>query len=190
MMTVIVGIQGNGWAVLAADSMTTYTERPYVAKGYDKIVKVGEYLIAVAGDAIAGDVLNNLWQPPKVIKTQDPDRFMMIRVLPSIKQTLADAGYEPAPKTKGEDDSGWDALVCFNGKLYQVTDDFGYMRDDKNLYGIGSGGGLALGALASMELETKTHAKASSAAKKAVNIAIQYNIWCGGPVHIKTQFTK
>jgi ATP-dependent protease HslVU (ClpYQ) peptidase subunit len=64
------------------------------------------------------------------------------------------------------------------------------MRDDKSLYGIGSGGGLALGALASMELETKTHAKASSAAKKAVNIAIQYNIWCGGPVHIKTQFTK
>jgi ATP-dependent protease HslVU (ClpYQ) peptidase subunit len=190
MMTVIVGIQGNGWAVLAADSMTTYTERPYVAKGYDKIVKVGEYLIAVAGDAIAGDILNNLWQPPKVIKTQDPDRFMMIRVLPSIKQTLADAGYEPAPKTKSDDDTGWDALVCFNGKLYQVTDDFGYMRDDKNLYGIGSGGGLALGALASMELETKTHAKASSAAKKAVNIAIQYNIWCGGPVHIKTQFTK
>jgi ATP-dependent protease HslVU (ClpYQ) peptidase subunit len=89
-MTVIVGIQGNGWAVLAADSMTTYTERPYVAKGYDKIVKVGEYLIAVAGDAIAGDILNNLWQPPKVIKTQDPDRFMMISVLPSMKQTLAD----------------------------------------------------------------------------------------------------
>jgi hypothetical protein len=41
-----------------------------------------------------------------------------------------------------------------------------------------------------MEVETKTHAKASSAAKKAVNIAIQYNVWCGGPVNIKTQFTK
>jgi 20S proteasome alpha/beta subunit len=50
-MTAIVGIQGKGWAVLAADSMTTYTDRPYIAKGYDKIVKVNEYLIAVAGDA-------------------------------------------------------------------------------------------------------------------------------------------
>ncbi len=53
-MTAIVGIQGKGWAVLAADSMTTYTDKPYIAKGYDKIVKVNEYLIAVAGDAIYG----------------------------------------------------------------------------------------------------------------------------------------
>lgn len=189
-MTAIIGIQGKGWAVLAADSMTTYIDRPYAAKGCDKIVKVGEYLVAVAGDAIAGDILNNLWQPPKVIKNQDPDRFMMIRVLPSIKQTLTEAGYDPAPKTKADDDSGWDALISFNGKLYQVSDDYGYMRDDRGLYGIGSGGALALGAIATMENEIKTHAKATSAAKKAINTAIQYNIWCGGAVNIKTQFTK
>jgi hypothetical protein len=72
---------------------------------------------------------------------------MMIRVLPSIKQALTDAGYDPAPKNKNDDDSGWDALLCFNGKLYQVSDDYGYMRDDKGLYGIGAGGSLALGAL-------------------------------------------
>jgi hypothetical protein len=41
-----------------------------------------------------------------------------------------------------------------------------------------------------MVFETKTHAKASGAAKKAINVAIQYNVWCGGPVHTKTQFTK
>ena len=189
-MTAIVGIQGKGWAVLAADSMTTYTDRPYVAKGYDKIVKINEYLIAVAGDALAGDILNNLWQPPKVLKTQDPDRFMMIRVLPSIKQALTDAGYDPNPKGKADDDSGWDALVCFNGNLYQISDDYGYMRDDRGLYGIGSGGSLAMGALVALDGDTKTHAKASSAAKKAINIAIQYNIWCGGTVSVKTQFTK
>jgi ATP-dependent protease HslVU (ClpYQ) peptidase subunit len=46
--------------------------------------------------------------------------------------------------------AGWDALICFNGKLYQVSDDYGYMRDDRGLYGIGSGGGLALGALVAL----------------------------------------
>jgi ATP-dependent protease HslVU (ClpYQ) peptidase subunit len=115
---------------------------------------------------------------------------MMIRVLPSIKQTLTEAGYDPNPKGKNDDDAGWDALICFNGKLYQVSDDYGYMRDDKGFYGIGTGGALALGALVSMETETKTHAKATGAAKKAINIAIQYNIWCGGTANIKTQFTK
>jgi ATP-dependent protease HslVU (ClpYQ) peptidase subunit len=115
---------------------------------------------------------------------------MMIRVLPSIKQTLTEAGYDPNPKGKNDDDAGWDALICFNGILYQVSDDYGYMRDDKGLYSIGTGGALALGALAAMENETKTHAKATSVAKKAINIAIQYNIWCGGTANIKTQFTK
>jgi len=189
-MTAIVGVQGKGWAVLAADSMTTYTDKPYVAKGCEKIVKVNEYLIAVAGDAIAGDIINNLWQPPKVIKTQESDRFMMIRVLPSIRQTLTEAGYDPTPKNKNDDDAGWDALICFNGKIYQVSDDYGYMRDDKGLYGIGVGGGIALGALSALDAERRTHTKAASAAKKAINIAIQYNIWCGGPVNIKTQFTR
>jgi len=89
-----------------------------------------------------------------------------------------------------DDDSGWDALVCFNGNIYQVSDDYGYMRDDRGLYGIGSGGSLAMGALVALDDDTKTHAKAASAAKKAINIAIQYNIWCGGTVSIKTQFTK
>jgi ATP-dependent protease HslVU (ClpYQ) peptidase subunit len=115
---------------------------------------------------------------------------MMIRILPSIKQALTEAGYDPAPKNKNDDDSGWDALICFNGKLYQVSDDYGYMRDDRGLYGIGSGGALALGAIATMESEVKTHAKATAAAKKAIGVAIQYNIWCGGTVNIKTQFTK
>jgi hypothetical protein len=41
-----------------------------------------------------------------------------------------------------------------------------------------------------MENEIRTHAKAASAAKKAINIAIQYNVWCGGVPTIKTQFTK
>jgi ATP-dependent protease HslVU (ClpYQ) peptidase subunit len=189
-MTAIVGIQGNGWAVIAADSMTTYTDKPYVAKGYEKIVKIGEYLFALAGDATAGDILNHLWQPPKVVKTQDPDRFVMIRLIPSIRQILTEHGYDPNPTTKKDDDAGWDALVCFNGKIYQLSDDYGFMRDDRGLYGIGAGGGLALGAVAAMETEIKTHTKAASAAKKAINIANQYNVWCGGNINIKTQFTK
>lgn len=189
-MTAIIGIQGRGWAVMASDTVTTYTDRPYIAKGCEKIVKVGDYLIAVAGDAIVGDILNNLWQPPKLVKTEDSDKFMMVKVIPSIKQILTEAGYYTNQSPKKEDDDGWDALICFNGKLYQISDDYGYMRDDKGLYAIGSGGALALGALAALENETKTHAKATGAAKKAINIAIQYNVWCAGSVNIKTQFSK
>ena len=93
-MTAIIGIQGKGWAVLAADSVTTYSDRPYVAKGYEKIVKVGEYLLAVAGDATAGDILNHLWQPPKVVKSGDADKFVISKLIPSIRQVLSEHGYD------------------------------------------------------------------------------------------------
>ena len=65
-----------------------------------------------------------------------------------------------------------------------------YQEVDEGWKEVAVGGALALGALSSMEIETKTHAKATSATKKAINIAIQYNVWCGGTVNIKTQFTK
>ena len=146
-MTAIVGIQGKGWAVLGADTTTSYLDRPYVAKGCDKIVKIGEYLIAVAGDAIVGDILNNLWQPPKVIKTQDPDRFMMIRVLPSIKQALNEAGNDPAPKGKSDDELKHIAVTIYYtitiGVLMKVVKILLYKK------GL-SGDGAALGAIRDM----------------------------------------
>lgn len=189
-MTAIIGVQGKGWAVLAADSVTTYSDRPYVAKGWEKIVKVGDYLLAVAGDATAGDILNHLWQPPKPVKTADTDKFIISKLLPSIRQVLTEHGYDPNPANKKDDDAGWDALIAFNGKIYQLTDDYGFMRDERGLYAIGSGGATALGAIAAMDADLRTHTKAASAAKKAINIAIQYNVWCGGSANVKTQFTK
>ena len=45
-MTAIVGIQGKGWAVIAADSMTTYDDKPYYAKGMVKVPKKGDYVFA------------------------------------------------------------------------------------------------------------------------------------------------
>jgi ATP-dependent protease HslVU (ClpYQ) peptidase subunit len=189
-MTAILGIQGNGWAVLAADSLTTYDDKPYVAKGVDKIVQVDEYLVAVAGDAIAGDILYHLWVPPKVVKTGNPDSFVMKKVLPSIKLILTNSGYD-VPGQKKDEDNGWDAIIAFNGLIYQLTDDYGYMRDDRKLFAIGSGGALALGALAGMGAERAPNPpKAISSAKKAIKIASDYNIYCGGDVKVKTQVSK
>jgi hypothetical protein len=59
-LTAIVGIQGKGWAVIASDSMTTYTDKPYIAKGYDKIVKVNEYLIVY--ETRKGKMIDIYWQ--------------------------------------------------------------------------------------------------------------------------------
>jgi ATP-dependent protease HslVU (ClpYQ) peptidase subunit len=183
-MTAIVGIQGKGWAVIAADSMTTYDDKPYYAKGMDKVTKKGDYVFAFSGDAIAGNIASFLWAPPKVIKSMSIDTFMQTKVLPSLREIMKDNGYEP--DTVKDKDAGFDALICLNGIIYEVDQDYLWSRDDRGLYAVGSGGSLALGALATGFSKNSIKA-AEFAARRAIKISADYNISVGGDVKIITQ---
>jgi ATP-dependent protease HslVU (ClpYQ) peptidase subunit len=182
-MTAIVGIQGKNWAVIASDSMTTYDDKPYYAKGMDKVVRKGDYVFAFAGDAIAGNIAQYLWTPPKVIKSVPTDTFMQAKVLPSLREAMKDHGYEPDTKNP---DAGFDALICLNGTIYEIDQDFLGSRDDRGLYAVGSGGGIALGALATGFSKNSMKA-AEFAARRAIKISADYTISVGGDVKVITQ---
>jgi ATP-dependent protease HslVU (ClpYQ) peptidase subunit len=182
-MTAIVGIQGKGWAVIAADSMTTYDDKPYYTKSIEKVVRKGDYVFAFSGDAIAGNIANFLWTPPKFIKTIPIDVFMQTKVLPSLREVMKDNGYTTEPTDK---DAGFDALICLNGTIYEVDQDYLWSRDDRGLYAVGSGGSLALGALATGFNKNSMKA-AEFAARRAIKISADYNIGVGGDVKVITQ---
>jgi ATP-dependent protease HslVU (ClpYQ) peptidase subunit len=55
------------------------------------------------------------------------------------------------------------------------------------LYAIGSGGQIALGALAALNPSRKNIASAITAVKTALKISIQYNLYTGGEIQIMTQ---
>jgi hypothetical protein len=181
-MTAIVGIQGKDWALIAADSMTTYDDKPYYAKGMDKVVKNGDYVFAFAGDAVAGNIANFLWTPPKVIKSISTDVFMQTKVLPSLREVMMDNGYNP-DKDK---DGGFDALICLNGIIYEIDHDYMWSRDDRGLYAVGSGGSLALGALAA-GFSKNSIKSAEYAARRSIRISADYNIGVGGDIKVITQ---
>jgi len=187
-MTAIVGIQGKDWAILASDSMTSYDDRPFYAKGMDKVTQRGEYTFAVAGDALAGDIANSLWTPPRVTKTMSTDDFVMTKVLPSFK--AACVAYNYNPNNKEDKDAGFDMLLCINATIYQIDSGFGWMRDDRGLYAIGSGGELALGALAALAANEQSITNAQSIAERAIQISAEYNIYVGGELQLKTQKGK
>ena len=149
-MTAIVGIQGKGWAVIAADSMTTYDDKPYYAKGMDKAVRKGDYVFAFAGDAIA----------------------------------MKEHGYEP--DSIKDPNAGFDALMCLNGVIYEIDEEYMWSRDDRGLYSVGSGGALALGALATGFSKNSMKA-AEFAARRAIKISADYCIGVGGDVKVITQ---
>jgi ATP-dependent protease HslVU (ClpYQ) peptidase subunit len=183
-MTAIVGIQGKGWAVIAADSMTTYDDKPYYAKGMDKAVRKGDYVFAFAGDAIAGNIAEFLWTPPKLIKTMQLDAFMQVKVLPSLRDAMKEHGYEP--DAVKDPNAGFDALMCLNGVIYEIDEQYLWSRDDRGLYSVGSGGQLALGALATGFSKNSIKA-AEFAARRAIKISADYCIGVGGDVKIITQ---
>ena len=183
-MTAIVGIQGKGWAVIAADSMTTYDDKPYYAKGMDKAVRKGDYMFAFAGDAVAGNIAEFLWTPPKLIKTMPLDAFVQVKVLPSLRDTMREHGYEP--DVIKDPNAGFDALICLNGVIYEIDEEYMWSRDDRGLYAVGSGGQLALGALATGFSKNSIKA-AEFAARRAIKISADYCIGVGGDVKVITQ---
>ena len=182
-MTAIVGIQGKGWAVIAADSMTTYDDKPYFSKSFEKVTRKGDYVFAFAGDAIAGNIANFIWAPPKVIKTVPTDIFIQTKVLPSLREVMAENGYAPNTNDK---DAGFDALICLNGIIYEVDQDYLWSRDDRGLYAVGSGGSIALGALATGFSKNSMKAE-EFAARRAIKISADYTISVGGDVKVITQ---
>ena len=183
-MTAIVGIQGKGWAVIAADSMTTYDDKPYYAKGMDKAIRKGDYVFAFAGDAVAGNIAEFLWTPPKLIKTMPLDAFVQVKVLPSLRDTMREHGYEP--DVIKDPNAGFDALICLNGVIYEIDEEYMWSRDDRGLYAVGSGGQLALGALATGFSKNSIKA-AEFAARRAIKISADYCIGVGGDVKVITQ---
>jgi ATP-dependent protease HslVU (ClpYQ) peptidase subunit len=176
-MTTIAGAQHKTGCVIASDSQTTWGERPFNSFGVDKIVERNGYLIAVAGDGRAADILNHAWKPPRCNITGDLYGFLVSKVIPSMRKALADNGWKDSSDSK--DDSGIDALIAIRGQLFSIASDFTVLRDENGFYGAGSGGNYAVGALeAGADIET------------AVEIAMKYDINSGGVVQIVHQSAR
>lgn len=176
-MTTIAGVQHKTGCVIAADSQTTWGERPFNSYGVDKIVQKGDYLIAIAGDGRAADILNHTWKPPKVTASGDLYGFVVSKVIPSMRKTLTENGWKESSDSK--DDNGIDAIIAIRGQLFSIASDFTVLRDEKGFYGAGSGGNYAVGAL-----------EAGADIQTAVEIAIQYDINSGGVVQVVTQLSR
>ena len=181
-----MGIQGKYGAVLASDSFTIYGDRAYQAKSIAKIVEKSGYTFAFAGDGTVADIAKHLWIMPKYTKTIDLDDFVMARILGSLREACKSHGYEP----DDDKDSGWDALICINGIIYQLDQSFGYLQSDNGLYAIGSGGATALGAMEALITGKETLKTAESIAVRAIEISTKYNINVGGDIQSFSQKAK
>jgi ATP-dependent protease HslVU (ClpYQ) peptidase subunit len=181
-MTTIVAVQYKDKCVIAADNQVTGDSgRRYNHPDMKKIAQRGAFLIAGSGEVQPCDVVQHMWNPPKLtIKdSEDIYHFMIVKAMPSLRKFLTDNGYD-FNEGKGDgksDESRFNFLMAVAGEVFDIADDLSVCRSADGIYGVGSGSPYAVGAL---------HAGVKP--KQAVEIAAKLDTNTSGPVQIVEQY--
>lgn len=144
-MTTIAAVQGPSWVVIGFDSQVSESDgRNYqLPDNAAKCVRNGPFLLGVAGDFRAVNLLAHSFAPPSPSKTRGIrlDKYMTTKFVPSLKKCFDMNFYGSG----GE--HGSSIIVAVNGVAYEIGGNYDCIRDERGLYAIGSGGAFALGAL-------------------------------------------
>lgn len=200
-MTTIIGIQGDGWALVAADSrvssydgsVTYQTATMTPMSG--KVAQNGRWLLAAAGDIRAINLLHHALVPPAPhhsLRGRKLDHFVTTKFIPALRTCFEDNGYampDGAQKEHAAQHSST-ILAVINGTIYVMDGDYSWSTDSTGVYAIGSGGQYALGAVHALRgnkgIETPQQAKVIVA--KAMSVSSKLDPYTGPPVttHLQT----
>jgi ATP-dependent protease HslVU (ClpYQ) peptidase subunit len=195
-MTTIVAVQGPSWAVVGFDSRVTEdTGRSYtLGRGSAKVVKNGQYLLGAAGDVRAINILAYAFQPPKALDLTGIrlDRFMTSKFVPALRECFEDHGYA-VKESKEQATHGSTVLAIVNGQIYEIDEDYAWVRDTTGIYSFGSGGDYAIGAMfakAGDDVASLNMVDVQKLIRESLHIAAKLDIGSGPPFHILSQSTR
>ena len=198
-MTTIVAIQGPNWAVVGSDSRVSDDGRIYtMPKGYGKVAKNEDYLLGAAGDMRAINILEHAFTPPNAdgYSGKDLDAFITTDFIPALRKCFEDQGYADNPATKSDSETkdaasqGSMILVVVNGTIYEIGEDYSWVKDATGVYGFGSGGDYAAGAALAKLPKAKTKLTievAQDIVKEALTVAAKLDTNSGAPFNVLVQ---
>ena len=175
-MTTIVAYQGEGFAILGADSQITDGDKRILSPSTSKITKIGKYLLAVSGDCRPGDILMYLWKPPAYDGT-DAVKFVGRKIIPSIIGAFKAQGYDYT-----KDSASYSYLLAFNGNIFEIGDELSISQSSDGIYGVGSGSPYAMGYMASIKGEV-----GKEQILQALKVSAKYDINTAAPFQIEVQ---
>lgn len=196
-MTTIVGIQGDGFAVVATDSRissmdsTGFTYQvSTLGTGTSKVSQNGKYLLGAAGDVRAINIIHHAFVPPTpapTVKGKKLDHFVTMKLIPALRDAFEDAGY--AAQSKDEQaEHGSTIIAVINNTIYIIEGDYSWTSDTSGIYAIGTGAPYALGAIqALMPKHKPTLQQARVIANKALTITSRFDPYTGSPFQTYSQ---
>jgi ATP-dependent protease HslVU (ClpYQ) peptidase subunit len=200
-MTTIVGIQGDGFAVICADSrISVEHDNSYqigtLGEGSGKVVQNGKYILGAAGDVRAINILHHVFQPPvppQNIRGKKLDQFFTSKFIPSLRECFDSQGYSVPDRDDKEHiaEQGSSVIVAINAQIYVVESDYSWSSELSGLYSLGSGSPYALGAMTVLIRNIKLNPKqAKSIALRALAVSSKYDSGTGSPYQTFVQVQK
>lgn len=193
-MTTILAIQGDDYCAIGSDSQWTDDYNRIGRMNQPKVVVVGKYLIGVAGDTRGANVIQHAFNPPvlppkllgaKLVK------FMVSHFVPAYKECLEAHGAGRPQYDDQPAQSANEILVCANGTVFQIDEDYGTETDTCNLYAIGSGAHFGLGALqAYTNGKRVVQTNAKQLLLKSLTVSAKFDSGSGAPFHTFIQTAK
>jgi hypothetical protein len=159
-----------------------------------KIAQNGRYLMGVAGDVRAINILTHSFNPPTpptILRGRKLDQFITTKFIPSLRVCFDIEGYSN-PHTESsvhQAEQSSIIMVAINGTIYVIDGDYAWLSDAFGVYAIGSGAQFALGSLATaMPSAGKVGLRtAKQAALKAIAVAGRYDPGTAAPYQVLVQ---
>lgn len=196
-MTTLVGIQGDGFAVVGADaailsfdSSGSAYQRSVLPSGSAKLSVNEKYILGAAGDMRAINILQFVFQPPVPTvgtKGKRLDAFITAKFIPALRACFDQHGYSmPDGKDDKDHMSQHDStiMVVVNSTIYLIDGDYSWTPEATGIYAAGTGAAYALGAIQAIsDGKSMTPEKAKAAVLKGLNIAAKFDPNSGAPFH-------
>jgi ATP-dependent protease HslVU (ClpYQ) peptidase subunit len=183
-MSIVVAVSKNGQTVMAADTLNVFgQERVPVDNGRaDKIRRVGAALLAVTGWSVYANILDDLLADRRspALATDRQIFTFFLELWKQLHEKYPFVNDQPHEKDSPFGDLDASFLVANPTGIYKVSQDSSVCRFAK-YYAIGSGCVYALGALHQIYDQD---ADAAQLARRAVETAIEFDIYCGGEIDV------
>lgn len=167
-MTCIVGIAREGRVYMGGD--TCGSGRSWQQVGNPKVfITGGKFLIGCTTSFRMIDLLNYELTVPIQENDQTDDGYMRTTFIRAVRDCFKEHGWLEKSSDKN---IGGNFLVGYNGKLYEVQDDFSVLNSPVEGMAVGSGEQSARGSLYTTRADWDAHKRVQQALEAAEAVAV------------------
>lgn len=175
-MTCIVGLVQDEKVYIGADSAGVGGWSLTVRKD-TKVFKLEDFVIGFTHSFRMGQILHYALKPPAIEKGEDIERYMATKFIDAVRDCLKAGGWA---QKNSEQEKGGSFLVGFQGRLFNIAEDYQVGESLQGYDAVGCGYEVAIGILyATPDMQPAKRVELALRGSEAHNIGVR------GPFHLE-----